>query len=53
MIQCVGMWGWQFWIAQILAQVTTPENVVLTLSGTQGFLVLIAGVLLAFAFQLC
>lgn len=50
MFQCVE-WSWQFWTAQILAQVTTSDAV-LTLSGSQGFLVLIAGVLLAFAFQL-
>lgn len=51
MFQCVELWRWQSWTAQILAQFTAPDAV-LTLSGSQGFLVLIAGVLLAFAFQL-
>ena len=43
----------QFWITHILVaqEVTTSKDTVV-LSGSQGFLVLIAGVLLAFAFQL-
>jgi len=50
----VGQYRPQFWTAQISVaqQITTPEAAVLTFSGSQGFLVLIAGVLLAFAFQL-
>lgn len=43
----------QFWTTQILVtqEVTTSKDAI-ALSGSQGFLVLIAGVLLAFAFQL-
>ncbi len=42
-------WLWQVLVVE---QVTLPEDTVANLSGSQGFLVLIAGVLLAFAFQL-
>jgi len=44
----------QFWITQIAAieQMSTSEYNLSNFSGSQGFLVLIAGVLLAFAFQI-
>lgn len=53
MFQSAELGNLQFWKAQILVaqEVTTSKDAV-TLSGSQGFLVLIAGVLLAFAFQL-
>ena len=52
MFQRVGLWNLQFWTTQILVtqEVTTSKDAV-ALSGSQGFLVLIAGVLLAFAFN--
>lgn len=49
----VELYSTQFWAAQIpVERLTTPEAAVITFSGSQGFLVLIAGVLLSFAFQL-
>ena len=50
----VGLCSTQFWTAQIPAAqgITNPEDAALALSGSQGFLVLIAGIVLAFAFQL-
>jgi len=44
----------QFWITQIAAleQMSISEYNLSNFSGSQGFLVLIAGVLLAFAFQI-
>ena len=45
----LGLCSTQFIFAQ---QVTTQENAAIIFSGSQGFLVLIAGLVLAFAFQL-
>ena len=44
----------QYWMAQIFmaSEIITPEDIGQTLSGGGGFLILIAGLLLAFAFQL-
>ncbi len=42
----------QPWTAQIPVELTTPGDVALSFSGSQGFLVLVAGVVLALAFQL-
>lgn len=48
----MGLYSTQLWMAQIPVELTTSADAVLTFSGSQGFFVLIAGVLLAFAFQL-
>lgn len=50
----VGLCSTQFWMAQIPAAqaITNPEDAALTLSGSQGFLAIIAGLVLAFALQL-
>jgi len=39
-------------VTQVPVEVTTSKNIALSFSGSQGFLVLIAGILLAIAFQL-
>lgn len=54
MFQSAELGDLQFWAAQILVaqEVVSSGEAVLTLSGSQGFLVLIAGIVLAFAFQL-
>jgi len=41
-----------FWIGKIPVRVTALEDVALSFSGSQGFLVLVAGIVLAIAFQL-
>lgn len=50
----LGLSSTQYWMKQIpITQgVATPEDATLIFSGSQGFLVLIAGLVLAFAFQL-
>lgn len=42
----------EFWPAQIPVEVTALEDVALSFSGSQGFLVIVAGIVLAIAFQL-
>lgn len=42
----------QFGTAQIPVELTTPEDIAFSFSGSQGFLVLISGIVLALAFQL-
>lgn len=42
----------QLWLGQIPVEIKAPEDIALSFSGSQGFLVLIAGIVLALAFQL-
>ncbi len=50
----LGLSSWAFWLAQapVNQEVNTPEEAALVFSGPQFFTALIAGVLLAFGFQL-
>jgi len=50
----LGLSSWAFWLAQVPVnrEVNTPEEAALVFSGPQFFTALIAGVLLAFGFQL-
>ncbi|MBV8886807.1 MAG: hypothetical protein JO235_22825 [Chroococcidiopsidaceae cyanobacterium CP_BM_RX_35] len=49
----LGLDSSQYWIAQMtISHATIKEDAALIFSGSQGFLVLIAGLVLAFAFQL-
>jgi len=54
MLQILGLNSWQFWIAQspVYQEIVTPEEASVFFSGPQFLVALIAGVMMAFAFQL-
>lgn len=54
MLQSMGLHSWQFWMAQypVTQEVVTPEEASVFFSGPQFLVALLAGVMMAFAFQL-